>query len=539
MFFQRSRNRGSRLSVPWLFRVQSIPKLLIILLALATFLVNFNYLNSVTRRYKDCTVPWITWAGGAGGLSALSVAPPGSDQIAGGGDGSSNGSTDRGRRLRIALVSMATGRASSRTAPPSSTSASAPPPPQQQRQRGGGGGEVVINARLAQFAGLLDVTGPNKQLFADLHGYTYVDASDLLDSSRPASWSKIPAVLSVLDQYDWVFWLDADTLITNLSTPVESLLPAIATPPPSGTEGVVAAAAAAGSSGSTSVYPGFGPDLLLTEDSTGVNAGVWLIRGSGCSWCRTFLERWWGMEEFIRRNPGDTKSGDNDALKYLLANMDKSELSAHVGLAPQCAFNSYLWRGSVRNIVRYILNPGRVLVGLWQPGDFLMHAAGVHDKAAVLQRFMQRQQLVGVTRSVTGVLSERPRAVQGEEGKGSTASSGPLTSQGGGAGGRGPSGSAVEVVTGVSEQGEGEGGLGGFPPAGPEGRGGGGSGVLQSSSSSLWGARELLRFAPSGTPASINPHDQQTRLAAGVPDETIDCVPLRPHPPREVVRREK
>ncbi|GIL62442.1 hypothetical protein Vafri_16666, partial [Volvox africanus] len=166
-----------------------------------------------------------------------------------------------------------------------------------------------------------------------------------------------------MDQYDWIFWLDADTLITNLTIPVEAVLPA----------------------------RGSAPDLILTEDSTGVNAGVWLIRGSNCRWCRSFLMRWWSMESFIRRGPRDTKSGDNDALKHMLATMDSSERTSHIGIAPQCAFNSYLWRGSLRNLVRYALNPRRMLTGLWRPGDFVMHAAGIQNKMAVLHRFAEAQ----------------------------------------------------------------------------------------------------------------------------------------------------
>jgi hypothetical protein len=61
---------------------------------------------------------------------------------------------------------------------------------------------------------------------------------------RPASWSKIRAVKHHLQQYDWVFWVDADTLITNSSKKLESLLP-----------------------------DKHHPDLILTKDPGGFNAG--------------------------------------------------------------------------------------------------------------------------------------------------------------------------------------------------------------------------------------------------------------------------
>lgn len=63
-----------------------------------------------------------------------------------------------------------------------------------------------------------------------------------------------------------------------------------------------------------------GPDLVITNDAGGFNAGVWLIRNS--TWSQKFLDDWWSMDGYIR-GPGDTKSGDNDALKHLLRNMDK------------------------------------------------------------------------------------------------------------------------------------------------------------------------------------------------------------------------
>lgn len=54
----------------------------------------------------------------------------------------------------------------------------------------------------------------------------------------------------------------------------------------------------------------------------GVNAGVWLMRGRGCAWCRSFLARWWSLSGFIRTDAASGKSGDNDALKHMIATMD-------------------------------------------------------------------------------------------------------------------------------------------------------------------------------------------------------------------------
>lgn len=76
------------------------------------------------------------------------------------------------------------------------------------------------------FNDVMRLSKANKVQYAQRHGYTFIDASDLLDASRPASWSKIVAVKHYLQEFEWVFWVDADTVITNSSIKVESLLPA-------------------------------------------------------------------------------------------------------------------------------------------------------------------------------------------------------------------------------------------------------------------------------------------------------------------------
>lgn len=116
-------------------------------------------------------------------------------------------------------------------------------------------------------------------------------------------------------EYDWVLWHDADTLLANARLPLETLLP-------------------------TGEGPGDGgPHFIVSEDVGGFNAGVWLARRS--EWTDGFLEEWWGMRGEYARGRGDTKSGDNDALKALLARTLAGADAARVGVLPQCAFNSY------------------------------------------------------------------------------------------------------------------------------------------------------------------------------------------------------
>lgn len=83
-------------------------------------------------------------------------------------------------------------------------------------------------------------------------------------------------------------------------------------------------------------------------------------------------------ETRLRNGPqkGDTKSGDNDALKHLMRDMDKSTRARRIAYPPQCALNSYLWRVSVRQWWRWLTAGSKIRSGIWRPGHFLVHLAG-------------------------------------------------------------------------------------------------------------------------------------------------------------------
>lgn len=67
---------------------------------------------------------------------------------------------------------------------------------------------------------------PNKLAYANKHGYDFYYYDKTLDSSRPPQWSKILAIKNVLDlnKYDWVWWIDIDSLIMNFNIRLESIL---------------------------------------------------------------------------------------------------------------------------------------------------------------------------------------------------------------------------------------------------------------------------------------------------------------------------
>jgi hypothetical protein len=228
------------------------------------------------------------------------------------------------------------------------------------------------------------------------------------------SWLKIKAVekhllpsSSSASSFDWVFWMDADALIMNPNIRLEDIiLSSISSPFPSTSSSV---------------------DLLLTRDHRSINAGVWFLRRS--SWSLEFLSSWWSLrlqENFVRKwrskTPGDTigRSGDQDALHYLLKVLSKSEPtfspssffpsvvgketevgqegqeweehwkeekgetegvgSEHVRVVRQCLFNSYFeWKS---------------FDGVFMNGDFVCHFAGLfHHRSELIHSFLKEHNI--------------------------------------------------------------------------------------------------------------------------------------------------
>lgn len=174
-----------------------------------------------------------------------------------------------------------------------------------------------------------------KREYAARHGYVYLEGGEeVWDRTRPIAWSKVGFILSILDRIPdgTLVWLsDADVLITNPALKLEDhVLP---------------------------MLPG-NKDMLMTLDACGhVNSGNMLLRNSkwqrdfwrrvdGCSDCTYHI--WW----------------ENAAILKLME--ENSADAAHIEISTQHKrFNAYV--------------QGLPDQPLWEPGDFLVHFAGVYD----------------------------------------------------------------------------------------------------------------------------------------------------------------
>ena len=106
----------------------------------------------------------------------------------------------------------------------------------------------------------------NKQAYADLHGYDLIVDEDIVDKSRPASWSKLLAMRKYLPNYDFVLYIDIDTIIMNPDRRLEDIVD-------------------------------FNYDQMLAADKNGLNCGVWMLRNT--PWTLWFIDEMWAQDQLV------------------------------------------------------------------------------------------------------------------------------------------------------------------------------------------------------------------------------------------------
>jgi hypothetical protein len=175
----------------------------------------------------------------------------------------------------------------------------------------------------------------SKRDYCKKHGYEYREChEEIWNRERPIAWSKVPVwkeIAGQADKYDYVWISDADVWITNPDIRLEDhVIPLLPT----------------------------NKDLLLTYDSCQhVNSGNMILRPS--QWAVDFFEKVWNQTDCIYHIWWENKAICN------IMN-DSPEDNAHIECTMEAwRFNAYLrgFRGT----------------RLWQPGDFLVHFAGVYD----------------------------------------------------------------------------------------------------------------------------------------------------------------
>jgi len=197
---------------------------------------------------------------------------------------------------------------------------------------------VVTLAHSKEYRELVSLGVENKHAYCRQHGYDYIYCEETLDPSRHPAWSKILLVLKAFENstYQWVVWLDADTLIMNQDIPLEDLI-----------DERYHFIISKSSNGHES-----------SKDWNRINSGVFFIKN--CDWSRQFLTQAYAHTEFLSPPWSYLPFHEQSAL---IAELKKPEFLVHSKIVPQRFFNSF----PIETMSR--------LEATYQSGDFLIHFA--------------------------------------------------------------------------------------------------------------------------------------------------------------------
>lgn len=157
-----------------------------------------------------------------------------------------------------------------------------------------------------EFGRMAQLVNPAKSRYCARFGYDFLARDELLDTTRPAAWSKILAIQEVLGRYDWVFWCDTDAVLWNADVGLRQFI------------------AAAGPA-----------DAIFQANPDGPNSGLFFIRTS--PWSCEFLHEIYLQYQFI-----DHPWWENAAIMELAKRSDvRARLKIYPPRQPPGGFHGY------------------------------------------------------------------------------------------------------------------------------------------------------------------------------------------------------
>lgn len=195
-----------------------------------------------------------------------------------------------------------------------------------------------------------DKTTKNKFEYAEKHGYGFLSERNYTAYDRPISWYKVRKILYLLEEYDWVMWMDADSLIMNYNIKIEDII-----------EKQVKR------QDSVFLSPEIGPnkeplecklpelvstDYIIAQDNYSPCMGVFMIRNS--EWSKNFFKDIYDQKQIpenLKEQYLHEGLWENRGQDYLLYN--NPDLMKNIKFVPKNTLNSF----SID----------------WSPGDFVIH----------------------------------------------------------------------------------------------------------------------------------------------------------------------
>lgn len=195
---------------------------------------------------------------------------------------------------------------------------------------------AVVTSYDNNFLDVANIVMPRWRDYCQKHGYVFIEKI-ACGSGRHPVWDKVYFTHKVLEtnEYDYVLYLDADTLVTNPEIKVEDLI----------------------------IEYSQNKDLMISDDCHGLNVGVFIIKYS--EWSLGYLEKVWNMPRWINSILGE-QIAMREILGYNTENVEYVE---------QKIFNAY----------KYEIYDKVFPSGQWDEKSFLLHLPGYpNDKRVAL-----------------------------------------------------------------------------------------------------------------------------------------------------------
>lgn len=184
----------------------------------------------------------------------------------------------------------------------------------------------------------------NKRQYCQKHGYDFFCGEVSLDPSRVPAWSKILLIQNVLEsnEYEWIFWTDADSLIMDFGSPLENF-----------------------------IDPNY--DFIINRELTWVCSGEFFLKN--CAWSRDFLKKVYTHEEC---------SGHPWEQTAIIIELGNPEIQTHTKIFQSKEINAF-------NPEDYgCADPSLC----YEPGDFVIHFGAVRDLSYMRSLFEKYMPLV-------------------------------------------------------------------------------------------------------------------------------------------------
>jgi len=192
----------------------------------------------------------------------------------------------------------------------------------------------------------------NKHAYCRRHGYTCLLETVHAPGGRPPAWGKVHYLRKHLQAAEWVAWLDCDSLVTNFSVPLESVLARAGVMGPPEADGQAPAAA--------------GIVMVASEDAASLNTGVFFLRRSPEA--AALLDEVWEAGEAYASHSWWEQAAFMDVLAF---GKSASTMHGRLVTVPQAAINAYPLATAAKFTTDW-----RPHHAVWRRGDFIVSFSG-------------------------------------------------------------------------------------------------------------------------------------------------------------------